>query len=418
MSAIVGDLPIAANAELDTMLARKLSFLTGEVPFLSAALRHSSSKFLLYKDLCPLVSSPSWIHFATYGEISDLVPEEHFDQPEDVAIKSIDSSITKPLVVFLGVDESRTEDGLSYKIYKGAPYFAVDVTPKGTIASQAQTVVHNMLAKGLYFDTTKAPTAFSPGMAALYAQGRHYIDWNNRYTFCGTCGQKLMAVRAGTKRVCPPTDAALIKNDPTIIVAVLSHDGKGLLLGRQKSWPDKWYSTLAGFVEPAEAVEDAVRREIWEEAGVRISRVVVHSSQPWPFPENLMIGAIGQTGRESDKVIHLDHDAELDDARWFTIPEVEEALRTGTSSLGEGPSPEYKGRSTAASEKCHRTPAHESGGRRRFLERNARIQDIGFVAKQISCHRLPRTSSSSCSQSGNAMARGIAATKRFCRLYD
>lgn len=178
----------------------------------------------------------------------------------------------------------------------------------------------------------------------------------------------MMSVHAGAKRLCPPTDAALIKKglskdgalppcssresvsnvcfprtDPTIIVAVLSHDGKRVLLGRQRRWPPKWYSTLAGFVEPAESVEDAVRREVWEESGVHISRVVIHSSQPWPFPENLMIGAIGQTARQSDEEIHLEHDAELDDAKWFPIAEVAEALLTGTSSLGEEPGPEYQG---------------------------------------------------------------------------
>ncbi|KAI5305239.1 exosome non-catalytic core subunit rrp46 [Ascosphaera pollenicola] len=384
MSTTAGDLPTAANAELPTMLARKFgketanyfsktplnrySFLRGDAPFLSAALRHPSSRFLLYKDLCPLVSTPSEIYLATYNEVSDLVPETIYDEPEEVTVKSFDSSITQPLVIFLGVDESRTEDGLSYRIYKGAPYFAVDVTPKGTIAAQAQGVVDRMESKGLYFDKTRAPTAFPAGIAAMYAQGRHYIDWNHRYTFCGSCGSKMMSIHAGAKRVCPPTDAALIKQglsqdgarppcssrehvsnvcfprtDPTIIVAVLSHDGKRVLLGRQRRWPPKWYSTLAGFVEPAESVEDAVRREVWEEAGVSISRVVIHSSQPWPFPENLMIGAIGQTGRQSDEEIHLEHDAELDDAKWFPIAEVAEALRIGTSSLGEDPGAEYKG---------------------------------------------------------------------------
>lgn len=92
------------------------------------------------------------------------MPETLYDEPEEVTVKSFDSSITQPLVIFLGVDESRTEDGLSYKIYKGAPYFAVDVTPKGTIASQAQAIVDRMEAKGLYFDKTRAPTAFPAGI--------------------------------------------------------------------------------------------------------------------------------------------------------------------------------------------------------------------------------------------------------------
>ncbi|KAL1999313.1 hypothetical protein VTN02DRAFT_4708 [Thermoascus thermophilus] len=191
------------------------------------------------------------------------------------------------------------------------------------------------------------------------------MDWNTRNTFCGTCGHTTLSVNAGAKRVCPPRDAALLdqgqsperppcstrttisnlsfpRTDPTVIVAVLSCDGKRILLGRQKRFPPHWYSTLAGFIEPAESVEDAVRREVWEEAGVILSRVVIHSSQPWPYPANLMIGAIAQVSDPAHETISLKHDPELEDARWFDIPEVEEALRVGTSALGEAPGPHYK----------------------------------------------------------------------------
>ena len=150
--------------------------------------------------------------------------------------------------------------------------------------------------------------------------GRHYLDWNFRNTYCGTCGHKTLSLNGGTKRVCPPTDQSgnpkerppcstrttlsnltFPRTDPTIIVACLSHDSKRLLLGRQKRWPPYWFSTLAGFIEPAESVEDAVRREVWEEAGVTLSRVIVHSTQPWPYPANLMIGAIAQVATAEDE---------------------------------------------------------------------------------------------------------------------
>jgi NAD+ diphosphatase len=124
-------------------------------------------------------------------------------------------------------------------------------------------------------------------------------------------------------------------------MAVVSADGKRILLGRQKRWPQYWYSTLAGFLEPAESVEEAVRREVWEESGVYLGRVVIHSTQPWPYPANLMIGAIGQAVPDGETV-HLGHDAELDDAKWFEADEVREALRVGTSGLGEEPGPDWK----------------------------------------------------------------------------
>lgn len=132
------------------------------------------------------------------------------------------------------------------------------------------------------------------------------------------------------------------RTDPTVIMAVASSDGQKILLGRQKRWPDKFYSSLAGFCEPAESIEEAVRREVWEEAGVKLGRVVIHSTQPWPYPANLMIGAIAQAIPEGEK-IDLGNDPELDDAKWFSMDEIREALEIGTSPLGDEPGPHYKG---------------------------------------------------------------------------
>lgn len=94
---------------------------------------------------------------------------------------------------------------------------------------------------------------------------------------------------------------------------------------------------LAGFVEPGESAEEACRREVWEESGVVLGRVVIHSTQPWPYPANLMIGAIAQTVPGGDKIL-LEHDPELEDARWVSVQEVKEALEVGTAGLGEEPS--------------------------------------------------------------------------------
>jgi NAD+ diphosphatase len=131
------------------------------------------------------------------------------------------------------------------------------------------------------------------------------------------------------------------RTDPTIIVAVLNADGTKVLLGRQRRWPKDWYSTLAGFQEPGESIEEAVRREVWEESGVRVGRVVLHSSQPWPFPASLMIGAVAQALPGDGEKIYLGHDAELESAKWFPLEEVREALVRGTSGLGEGPPKDY-----------------------------------------------------------------------------
>ena len=124
-------------------------------------------------------------------------------------------------------------------------------------------------------------------------------------------------------------------------MAVVNSTNTKILLGRQKVWPPYWYSTLAGFAEPAESIEEAVRREVYEEAGILVGRVVIHSTQPWPYPANLMIGAIGQAVPEGEK-IDLGNDPELDDAKWFDFEEVRTSLRVGTSGLEEQAGPEYK----------------------------------------------------------------------------
>jgi NAD+ diphosphatase len=114
-------------------------------------------------------------------------------------------------------------------------------------------------------------------------------------------------------------------------MAVVSPDGESILLGRQKKWPRGFYSCLAGFLEPGESLEEAVRREILEESGIKVGRVTYHSSQPWPFPANLMMGAIGQAIEGKDK-IRLDLDNELEDARFFTRQEVLTVLESTSAN--------------------------------------------------------------------------------------
>jgi NAD+ diphosphatase len=114
--------------------------------------------------------------------------------------------------------------------------------------------------------------------------------------------------------------------DPAIIVLV--SDGERCLLGRQSNWPDGRYSTIAGFVEPGESLEDAVRREVFEETNIRVAAVRYHSSQPWPFPSSLMLGFVAEADTNTDQQIQL-NDGELEDARWFTRKE----LRSGFPKL-------------------------------------------------------------------------------------
>ena len=155
--------------------------------------------------------------------------------------------------------------------------------------------------------------------AGLLAYARALTLWRQRHRFCGVCGAPTRSVRGGHVLMCSNESCKteqFPRIDPAIIVLV--SDGTRALLGRQSSWPAGRYSTVAGFVEPGESLEDAVVREVHEETGIRVHEVRYHSSQPWPFPSSLMLGF---TAQALDSEITL-KDGELEDARWFTRADI------------------------------------------------------------------------------------------------
>ncbi|KQN86770.1 NADH pyrophosphatase [Sphingomonas sp. Leaf67] len=190
----------------------------------------------------------------------------------------------------------------------GAPLFAIGDGIATAPAMRSPTLM-----------TTLA--AMPVGEAALYGIARSLIDWHVRHGFCANCGQATAVSRAGWARACGTCAAQHFpRTDPVVIMAV--EHGDRVLLGRQPSWPPGRYSTLAGFVEVGESIEEAVTREVLEEAGVRIGAVRYVASQPWPFPSQLMIGCIAVA--EDDR-LRVDT-VELEDAFWATRAEVRAAL--------------------------------------------------------------------------------------------
>lgn len=170
-----------------------------------------------------------------------------------------------------------------------------------------------------FIDLRTAGAALPHDQAGLLAYASALIGWHRRHRYCGLCGAPMQPAQAGHVMECTRAGCgahAFPRIDPAIIVLVT--DGERALLGRQPAWPPGRYSTVAGFVEPGESLEDAVVREVFEETGVRVTAPVYHSSQPWPFPSSLMLGFMA-TATTTD--IHCT-DAELEDARWFTRAEV------------------------------------------------------------------------------------------------
>jgi NAD+ diphosphatase len=152
----------------------------------------------------------------------------------------------------------------------------------------------------------------APDQLSAIAMAKSLVNWHQRHGYCANCGTRTAMKQGGWKRDCPNCKAEHFpRTDPVVIMLVTS--GDKVLLGRQKQFPPGMYSCLAGFVEAAETIEDAVRREIFEESGIRCTDVNYYMTQPWPYPSSLMIGC---TARATNEDIIVDH-SELEDARWF-----------------------------------------------------------------------------------------------------
>jgi NAD+ diphosphatase len=165
-----------------------------------------------------------------------------------------------------------------------------------------------------------APT-IAQGEAAILAEARSLLDWHARHRFCAQCGSPTQIASAGWKRRCPACRAEHFpRTDPVVIMLAIR--GERALLGRNRRRPGARFSCLAGFVEPGETPEEAVRREVREEAGVRCGRVRYLAAQPWPFPSSLMLGFLAEALTEE---ITVDPE-EIAEARWFSREEIREMV--------------------------------------------------------------------------------------------
>jgi len=172
---------------------------------------------------------------------------------------------------------------------------------------------------GEFKDLRFLGTVLPADEANLAAHARALVLWHNATLYCGRCGSASQPEAGGNSRRCLNPDCGqeiFPRTDPAIIVLVKT--GDRCVLGRQAGWPDGRYSTIAGFVEPGESLEDAVRREVYEETNIRVASVRYHSSQPWPFPSSLMLGFVAEAVSEEISL----NDGELEDARWFTRDEL------------------------------------------------------------------------------------------------
>jgi NAD+ diphosphatase len=217
----------------------------------------------------------------------------------------------------------RTDPALPWCLlgqYEGRTYLLECLTDDQTIESTDDAT---------WVDLRLSAESLPPFEAGLAAYARALVFWRGRHRFCGRCGAPTEAHSAGHRLLCTRPDCAsehFPRIDPAIIVAI-THQHR-LLLARQTTWPARRYSVLAGFVEPGETLEDCVRREVMEEAGLRLANCHYHSSQPWPFPSALMIGF---TADAIDEQIVLG--PELETADWFDPQTLVAAVRCADLQL-------------------------------------------------------------------------------------
>ena len=170
-----------------------------------------------------------------------------------------------------------------------------------------------------------ALSELSPADLATYGMARSLVGWHARHRFCAQCGAPTVLAKGGWQRNCTVCPAEHFPRTDPVTIMLVEHandSGGAILLGRQPRFPPLRFSALAGFLEPGETIEEAVAREVLEEAGIMVRNVTYVASQPWPFPSSLMIGCHAFA---DDPAITLDAN-ELDDARWFTRAEVVAAM--------------------------------------------------------------------------------------------
>ncbi|NXG72499.1 NUD12 pyrophosphatase, partial [Baryphthengus martii] len=317
-----------------TLLDRRSDKRT-DSKWLSKKQSHPTTVYILFSNLSPLVTSDGGIESSQHPQVK-LCRLCHKDVEQWL------KQTEKCTLIFLGVElqchtnllaacngrvlQEDEEDGL-------VAWFALSVD---SVSAEEFKQKH----EDCYFLHPPMPALLQllEKEAGVVAQARSVLAWHNRYQFCPTCGSATKIEEGGYKKTCLKEGCPSLQGvhntsyprvDPVVIMQVIHPDGNQCLLGRQKRFPPGMFTCLAGFVEPGETIEDAVRREVEEETGVKVGHVQYVSCQPWPMPSSLMIGCLAVAVSTEIKV----DKNEIEDARWFTKEQVVEVLIKGNRSL-------------------------------------------------------------------------------------
>lgn len=379
--------PEARDVYFGQEVVNRVSFLREDLDFVGNAVTHPSTRFIFYSDGNPFVNKAAkkerlivltngdnqlldentpgtkkgLFNTGSWKEIVERWSSDNKEQLPQLRDKG------KPTFLFLGLrDESvglelhrlKCEEPECYLDhqgrYFGIPFFAVDVSTAPEVSALVKEhIVKNEASisqEDLIFSYSRKHTmGFTSAESSLFSHGKMYFDWLYRNRFCPGCGTKVIPIHAGGKLkctneettgegdkkryVCPVrntrvSNVSFPRTDAVVITAITNRDRTKILLSLNKRYAySKMYSCTAGFMEPSETVEVAAKREIWEETGVICSDIRIQMTQPWPFPGNLMIGCIATVDFNGEnEIVHLDHDQELADARWFDVSFVKKLI--------------------------------------------------------------------------------------------
>ncbi|KAM0003886.1 putative NAD(+) diphosphatase [Helianthus debilis subsp. tardiflorus] len=263
------------------------------------------------------------------GSTGDLVKKWHlgwlsFDEFKDV-LEGSEVVLSEDLLVYLGYENEGDE-----KTQKSVVYWGFDV-------SLGDSLVQKFGGQQLCFvqlTTLMVATDWADekimGQLAIAGHARALLEWHSTSRFCGSCGEKLIPIEAGRRKQCINTSCKkriYPRVDPVVIMLVIDKENDRVLLSKQSRFVPRMWSCLSGFIEPGESLEEAVRRETWEETGIEVGEVVYHSSQPWPvgsssMPCQLMVGFLAYA---TSVDINVDK-KELEDAEWHSREDVKRAL--------------------------------------------------------------------------------------------
>lgn len=239
----------------------------------------------------------------------------------------------EPRLAWLALPHARAvvpDRELFLGLWKGAPVFAVEI--EGSVDPTSGP----LQGLGAFHEMRDAAGLLSGPDAAMAGAAKSLFDWRRRHGFCAACGTESETACGGWKRICPACGTEHFPRvDPVTIMLPVYRGGAEpiCLLGRQAAWPEGRMSALAGFLEPGETIEEACAREIAEEAGLTVTAVRYHSSQPWPFPSQLMIGLIAEVDSDDARP----DQTELEAVAWLTRSEAADVLAGRHSSIKAPP---------------------------------------------------------------------------------